>query len=133
MNRKFFWKILLLVTVMGFMMGMSVCAEEEDLTLVSVSGADNVDELVMANGHGRVSIDGSMLSLWATNNSLVELNFIVNSFGDPTDSFEILIYRGTQDALQEVVCSKVDNFSDTPGGEKYTYQWNTKVMIYSVK
>lgn len=126
MNRKFFWKILLLVTVMGFMMGMSVCAEEEDLTLVSVSGADNVDELVMANGHGRVSIDGSMLSLWATNNSLVELNFIVNSFGDPTDSFEILIYRGTQDALQEVVCSKVDNFSDTPGGEKYTYQWNTK-------
>lgn len=126
MNRKFFWKILFLVTVMSLMMGMTVCAEEEDLTLVSVSEAEGVDELVMANGHGRVSIDGSMLSMWATNNSLVDLNFIVNSFGDPTDSFEILIYRGTPDALQEVVCSKVDNFSDTPGGGKYTYQWNTK-------
>ena len=126
MNRKFSWKILFIVAAMSLMMCMPVFAEEEDLTLIAVSEVEGTDELVMANGHGRVSIDGSMLSLWATNNSLVELNFIVNSFGNPTDSFEILIYRGTQDALQEVVCSKVDNFSETPGGGKYTYQWNTK-------
>ncbi len=126
MKRNFFWKILFLVLVTSLMMGMSVCAEEEDLTRVSVSETGDADELVMANGHGRVSIDGSMLSLWATNNSMVELNFLVNSFGDPTDSFEIVIYYGTQDALQGVVCTKVDNFSDTPGGSRYTYRWNTK-------
>lgn len=125
-SSKIAWKILFLVAVISLMAGMSVFAEEEDLTLVAVTEAGGMDDLVMANGHGRVSIDGSMLSLRPSNNSLIELNFIVNSFGNPTDSFEILIYRGTQDALKEVVCTKVDNFSETPGGEKYTYQWNTR-------
>lgn len=126
-SRKFFWKILILfVMVMSLMSGMSVFAEEDDLTLVAVSEAEGTDDLVMASGHGRVSIDGSMLYLQASNNSLVDLNFMVNSFGDPADSFEILIYRGPQNALKEVVCTKVDNFSATPGGSKYTYQWNTK-------
>ena len=128
MNKRGFWKILFLVVVMSFALGMSVFAEEEDLTLVAVTEAEVDDELVMAGGHGRVSIDGSMLSLQASNNSIVELNFLVNSFGDPTDSFEILIYRGTQGSLKDVVCSKVDNFSEKPGGGKYTYQWNTKDM-----
>lgn len=128
MNRKFSWKILFLAAIMSLMMGMTAYAEEEDLTLVAVSEVEGIDDLVMANGHGRASIDGSMLSLAASNNSLVNLNFIVNSFGDPTDSFEILIYRGKQDALQGVVCSKVENFNPTPGGGKYTYQWDTRDM-----
>ncbi len=121
MNKRFFWKILLLTVVMSFMLGMSAFAEEDDLTLVAVTEAEVTDDLVRANGHGSVSIDGSMSALQASNNSEVELNFLVNSFGDPADYFEILIYRGTA-----VVCSKVDNFSATPGGGKYTYKWNTK-------
>lgn len=126
MNKRGFWKILFLAVVLSLMLGMPAFAEEEDLTLVAVTEADAEDDLVMANGHGRVSIDGSMLSLQASNNSIVELNFIVNSFGDPTDFFEIVIYRGTQESLKEAVCTKVDNFSEKPGGEKYTYNWNTK-------
>lgn len=126
MNKRSFWKILFLVTVMSLMLGMSVFAEEEDLTLVSVTETEMEDELVMAGGHGRVSIDGSMISLQASNNSIVELNFIVNSFGDPTDSFEIVIYRGKQDALKSVVCTNMGNFSEKPGAEKYTYNWNTR-------
>lgn len=126
-SRKFLWKILFLfVMVMSLMWGMSVYAEEEDLTLVSVSEVGGIDDLVMANGHGEASIDGSMSSLSASNNSLVNLKFVVNSFGDPTDSFEIVIYRGTQNALQGVVCTKVENFSEKPGSGEYTYQWNTK-------
>lgn len=125
MNKRGFWKILFLVAVMSLALGMPVFAEEDDLTLVSVTEAEVDDGLVMANGHGQVSIDGSMLSLQASNNSIVQLNFIVNSFGEPTDSFEIVIYRGTQDSMKEVVCTNVGNFSEKPGGEKYTYNWNT--------
>lgn len=121
MNKRGYWKILFLTVLMSLVFGMSVFAEEDDLTLVTVTEVETDDELVMASGHGRVSIDGSMLSLNASNNSIVELTFLANSYGNPTDFFEILIYRGTT-----VVCSKVDNFSPTPGGAKYTYQWDAR-------
>ncbi len=126
MNRKFSWKILFLVVVTSLVMGMTAFAEEEDLTLISVSEMETDEELVMANGHGWVRIDGSMYSLQASNNSDITLNFLVNSTGDPTESFEILIYRGTQDSPRDVVCSKVDNFSEKPGGGNYIYKWNTR-------
>lgn len=125
MNKRFFWKTLFLVAVMSLMIGMTVFAEDEDLTLIAVSELEGADELVMAGGHGRVQIDGSMARLQASNNSIVKLSFIVNSYGDPTDSYEILVYRGNSQSPSNVVYTKVSNFDDSPGMKLYTYEWNT--------
>lgn len=126
MNKRGICKVLFLVMILSLMMGMTVFAEEDDLTLISVSETVSDDTLVMAS-HGRAWIDGSMNSLQAFNNTTVELKFMVNSVGDPTDSFEILIYQGTQDS-NKVMCSIVQNFSEDPGGSTYTYKWNTSDM-----
>lgn len=125
MNKRIIWKILFLVAALSLALGMTVLAEEEDLTLVSVSDVEDSGDLVMAGGHGRVFIDPAMSLLSMSNNSKINLSFVVNSYADPTDYYEIVIYRGTVLSPSDAVYRKVSSFSENVESKKYVYEWNT--------
>lgn len=125
MKKGFFWKGLIISAIMCLMMGMTVFAEEDDLTLVEVSEAQESEELVMAGGHGTIQPNPTMYGLVASNNTRIKLLFDVRSFGDPNDYYEILIYKGTDTNAANMVSRKVSSFDEKIGTSSYTFEWNT--------
>ena len=125
MKKGLFWKGWIICAILCLMMGMTVFAEEDDLTLVEVSETQESDGLVMAGGHGTIQPNPTMYGLVGSNNTRIKLLFDVRSFGDSNDYYEILIYRGTETSAANMVSRKVSSFDEQIGTSTYTFEWNT--------
>lgn len=118
-------KSMIAVFLMCMMFSMTAFAQEDTLTLVSVTMTAEDEGLVEAAGHGNIFPDPSMYDAVFSNNSQISLVFNTRSFGVNMDTYKIYIYKGDKVDAEKLITRKTGDFAEEKGSYDYTFNWDT--------
>ena len=110
--------------VLGMMLSMTAFAEGETISLVSIEQEESEEGLVYASRESSISPYPTLDDAIFSNNTKIELQFLVTSFGTKGENYEIAIYRG-EVKQGNFVDRHVEDFPSTAGVFTYTFELDT--------
>ncbi len=124
---KKYIKTLVAVLAASMMFSATASAAEDELELVKVEKVAT-EELVEAGKHGSIYPNPKMYDMVGSNNTKIELEFDVRTFGNELERFEIKVYKGKNSEEGTLVARKNDDFAAEVGSYSYTYTWDTTAV-----